>query len=87
MLYLLLTLGTFLSVATAQNERPAPRHSLVGPYRPGSVHPFWEVGGHAQYRQTDILLTPDTQSKTGYLWSASKSVMTDWIFELVFYFW
>jgi hypothetical protein len=79
----LLSLGVL--VVVAQEGTVTSRHSLMRPFvvGRGGVR-FWQHGGSTLIGEDYIRLTPDAQSKSGYLWNTPRLSVFDWETELEF---
>lgn len=53
-------------------------HSFNAPFSDEKGIKFWDVGGSSAYHGDFVRLTPQKQSKTGYVWNSAVTEMKDW---------
>ncbi|KJE89201.1 vesicular integral-membrane protein VIP36 [Capsaspora owczarzaki ATCC 30864] len=68
-----------LALTVAHAQEPARQFTLSRPYLGAGMEiPYWEFGGHSVVSDEYIRLTPDRQSKQGYLWSRLPVLFDHW---------
>lgn len=69
----------------AQDGVTVPQHTLSRPFVVGRGGlRFWNYGGSAIVTDDYVRLTPDSQSRTGFLWNTHRMTAGDWEVELDF---